>query len=223
VKRNTILSWSSGKDSAWTLHCLRERGEVEVLALITTYTETFNRVAMHGVRMELVEAQAHAAGLPLWGVPLPWPCSNAIYEEQMRGVFERARSERVTHFAFGDLFLEDIRAYREKQLAEAGLEPMFPIWGKPSDTPALARDMIASGVRAVLTCIDPAQIPRPFAGRTFNAELLADLPSSVDPCGERGEFHTFCYAGPMFAQELAVEVGDSVERDGFIFTDVSPA
>jgi uncharacterized protein (TIGR00290 family) len=220
MKPKAILSWSSGKDSAWTLHRLRTRGDSKVVALVTTYNEAFDRVAMHGVRLQLVEAQARAVDLPLWRIPLPWPCPNAVYEQQMRGVVERARSEGITHFAFGDLFLEDIRAYREKQLAGTGLEPIFPLWGPSSNTAALAREMITSGLRAVLTCIDPTRIPRPFAGRTFDGEFLTDLPANVDPCGERGEFHTFCEAGPMFERPLAVRAGESVERDGFLFVDL---
>jgi uncharacterized protein (TIGR00290 family) len=220
TKPKTLLSWSSGKDSAWTLHVLRQRGDVDVIALVTTYTEVFDRVGMHAVRMELVETQARAARLPLWRIPLPWPCPNAAYEERMRAVIERARSEGVGHFAFGDLFLEDIRVYREKQLAGSGLKPLFPLWGSPADTPALARTMIASGLRAILTCVDPAQLSPAFAGRSFDADLLTELPPSVDPCGERGEFHTFCHAAPCFNRSIVVHVGETVERDGFCFTDL---
>jgi uncharacterized protein (TIGR00290 family) len=223
MKPKALLSWSSGKDSAWSLHVLRNRGEVDVIGLVTTYNEAFDRVAMHGVRMELARAQARAVGLPLWPVPLPWPCPNLTYEERMRAVVERARSEGIARFAFGDLFLADIRAYREKQLAGTGLEPLFPLWGQPSDTPKLARDMIASGLRAILTCVDPHQLAPEFVGRSFDANLLADLPPGVDPCGERGEFHTFCHAGPMFDRPIDVRPGESVERDGFWFADVLPA
>jgi uncharacterized protein (TIGR00290 family) len=223
MKPKVLLSWSSGKDSAWALHTLRQRGEVEVVGLVTTLNEAFGRVAMHGVRAELVRAQADAAGLPLWPVPLPWPCSNAEYEARMRAVIERARSEGVTAFAFGDLFLADIRAYRERQLADTGLEPLFPIWGAPADTPALARAMIAAGFRSTLTCVDPRQLPATFAGREFDSQLLADLPPGVDPCGENGEFHTFCHAGPVFERPVPVRVGEVVERDGFCFADLLPA
>ncbi len=223
MKPKALLSWSSGKDSAWALHALRQRGAVEVVGLVTTYTEAFGRVAMHGVRTELVDAQARAARLPLWPVGLPWPCPNEVYEARMRAVVERARSEGVRHFAFGDLFLADIRAYREKQLAGTGLGPLFPIWGLPADTPGLARDMIASGLRAVLTCVDPRQLDPSFAGREFDAALLADLPPTVDPCGERGEFHTFCHAAPVFDRPVAVRAGERVERDGFWFADLLPA
>lgn len=222
MKPRVLLSWSSGKDSAWALHVLRQRGEVEVVGLVTTLNEAFGRVAMHGVRAELVQAQAAAAGLPLRSVPLPWPCSNGEYEARMRAVVEEARSAGVTAFAFGDLFLEDIRAYRVRQLAGTGIEPLFPVWGTPADTPALARAMIAAGLRAILACVDPRHLPPAFAGRAFDLGLLADLPTGVDPCGENGEFHTFCHAGPVFDRPVPVRVGDVVERDGFTFADLIP-
>lgn len=220
MRPRVLLSWSSGKDSAWALHVLRQRGEVEVVGLVTTVNEAFGRVAMHGVRAELVQAQADATGLPLWRVPLPWPCSNDEYEERMRRVVERARSEGVTGFAFGDLFLADIRAYRERQLAGTGLEPLFPIWGTANDTPALARAMIAAGLRATLACIDPRQLHPDFAGREFDGKLLAELPPGVDLCGENGEFHTFCHTAPVFHQPVSVRLGEVVERDGFWFADL---
>ena len=222
MKPKALLSWSSGKDSAWALHLLRQRGEVEVVGLVTTFNETFHRVAMHGVRTELVQAQAKAAQLPLWEIPLPWPCTNSKYQDRMRMVIERARSEGIQAFAFGDLHLEDIRAYRERQLAGTGLDPLFPIWGKPADTLPLARSMIASGLRAILTCIDPKQLAPAYVGREFDHSLLADLPSDVDPCGEQGEFHTFCHAGPMFEAPIPMVVGETVERDGFWFIDLLP-
>lgn len=222
MKPKVLLSWSSGKDSAWALHRLRQRGGVEVVGLVTTLNEAFGRVAMHGVRAELVQAQADAAGLPLWPVPLSWPCSNDEYEARMRDVIEKARSAGITAFAFGDLFLADIRAYRERQLAGTGIEPLFPIWGTPADTPALARDMIAAGFRATLACVDPRHLSPTFAGREFDGELLADLPPGVDPCGENGEFHTFCHAGPVFARTIPMRVGDVVGRDGFCFVDLLP-
>lgn len=222
MRPKALLSWSSGKDSAWALHALRRRAEVEVVGLVTTLNEAFDRVAMHGVRAELLQAQADAAGLPLWRVPLPWPCPNAEYEARMRALVETARASGVTAFAFGDLFLEDVRAYRERQLAGTGLEPLFPVWGTPADTPALARAMIADGFRAVLTCVDPRHLPPAFAGRDFDAALLAALPPGADPCGERGEFHTFCHAGPVFARPVPVRRGEVVERDGFWFADLLP-
>jgi len=217
-----LLSWSSGKDSAWALHVLRHRGDVEVVGLLTTLNEEFGRVAMHGVRAELLEAQARATGLPLWSVPLPWPRSNDEYETRMRAVIEKAQSVGITTFAFGDLFLANIRAYRERQLAGTGIKPLFPIWGTPDDTPALARSMIAAGFRATLACVDPQQLPSTFAGRELDLQLLDDLPPSVDPCGEKGEFHTFCHAGPVFDQPIPVRVGDVIKRDGFSFADLLP-
>jgi uncharacterized protein (TIGR00290 family) len=224
VKRPTaLLCWSSGKDSAWALHLLRRRGEVEVVGLLTTFNESANRVAMHAVRRELVEAQSAATGLPLWPVLLPWPCPNGVYERLFSDAIARARAEGITHVAFGDLFLEDIRAYREAILAGTGVTPLFPLWGTPADTPALARAMLASGLRATLTCVDSRQLDGRFVGRAFDEALLAELPAGVDPCGERGEFHTFCHAGPMFASPIPVRVGETVVRDGFHFADVLPA
>ncbi|MCE9532421.1 MAG: ATP-binding protein [Planctomycetes bacterium] len=220
AKSQVLLSWSSGKDSAWSLHILRQSKEIEVVGLLTSFNETFNRVAMHAVRRELVEEQARAAGLPLWPVPLPWPCSNDEYESRMQAVFAKARAEGISGIAFGDLHLEDIRAYRERQLNGTGLTPHFPIWSSVPALPALAREMIAGGLQAVLTCVDPRQLSPDYSGRFFDAALLDDLPESVDHCGERGEFHTFCFAGPMFDRSIPIRVGERVERDGFWFTDV---
>lgn len=220
MPRRVLLSWSSGKDSAWTLHALRQQVDTEVIGLLTTFNQLADRVAMHAVRRSLVEAQAEAARLPLWSVGLPWPCSNAEYEQRMSAVIDRARVEGVTHIAFGDLFLEEIRDYRVRQMSGTGVEPLFPLWCSADDTPALARRMLAAGLRAVLTCVDPKQLPETFLGRRYDLDLLAELPVGVDPCGERGEFHTFCFAGPMFACEIPVRVGESVSRDGFHFADV---
>lgn len=214
---NVMLSWSSGKDSAWTLHTLRQQG-VNVTGLLTTLNSTHDRVAMHAVRRQLLRAQADAAGLPLLEVDLPWPCSNEVYEQRMTEACAKAKEMGVTHMAFGDLFLEDLRKYRIEKLKPTGLEPIFPLWGKP--TPALAQEMIAGGLRAVLTCVDPKQIDAKFVGRQFDAKLLAELPASCDPCGERGEFHSFVYAGPMFKAALKVQVGETVTREGFTFADV---
>ena len=219
--KKALLSWSSGKDSAWTLHLLRQQRDYEVVGLLTTINQAADRVAMHAVRRELVEAQAAAAGLPLWTVPLPWPCSNEDYERVMRQSCERAAGEGIEGIAFGDLFLEEIRAYREKQLAGSGLQPLFPLWRLPTEK--LARDMIAAGLRARLTCVDLKILPADFAGREFHQALLQDLPEGVDHCGERGEFHTFCYAGPMFRRAIPVVSGECVRRDGFCFRDLLPA
>lgn len=221
LKRRTILSWSSGKDSAWSLHVLRSDPRYEVVALLTTITREFDRVAMHGVRRELLEAQAAAARLPLWKLEIPTPCSNERYDEVMRAAVQRAVTEDIECIAFGDLFLEDIRRYREERLAGSGLEPLFPLWQRP--TGELAREMIDGGLRARISCIDPRALQRDFAGREFDLTLLRDLPAGVDPCGERGEFHTFAYAGPMFDSAIAIESGETVERDGFVFTDFRAA
>jgi len=214
-----LVSWSSGKDSAWMLHVLRQNGAGEVGALLTSVNETAGRVSMHGVREEILRAQADAAGLPLMTIPLPWPCSNEIYEARLRAAVDRAVSAGFTHVAFGDLFLEDVRTYREDRLAGTGLTPLFPLWERP--TPALAREMIASGLRARLSCLDPRVMPRELIGAAFDERLLASLPSSVDPCGERGEFHTCVTAGPMFSSALRIEPGEVVEREGFLFGDLT--
>ena len=214
----TLMSWSSGKDSAWTVHVLRQRGGVELGGLLTTINEAAQRVAMHAVRVEVLQAQADALGLPLWQIPIPSPCPNEVYERVMAAAVQRAVAEGFTQIAFGDLFLEDVRRYREERLAGTGLTPLFPLFG--ADTPALAREMIAAGVRARITCLNPTILDRSFAGREFDAALLADLPPGVDPCAERGEFHTCAYDGPMFSRPVPIETGVTVERDGFVFTDV---
>lgn len=225
-----LLSWSGGKDSAWALHLLRQQPEYEVAGLLTTVNQHFGRVAMHGFRERLLELQAEAAGLPLWSIPLPWPCSNEVYERLMGDACARAVADGIEAIAFGDLFLEDIREYREAKLAGTGLRPLFPCWQIPTDQ--LAREMIASGLRAHLVCVNPKQLDRSFAGRLFDASLLADLPDGVDPCGERGEFHTFVSAGPVFESSFAegglsrsieVKRGETVERDGFVYADLLPA
>jgi uncharacterized protein (TIGR00290 family) len=213
-----LVSWSSGKDSAWTLHAIRSEGLGTPAALLTTVNESADRVAMHAVRTEVLKAQAEAAGLPLITVPIPSPCPNEIYEERMAAACRSAVADGFTHVAFGDLFLEDVRRYREERLAGTGLTPMFPLWNRP--TPALAREMIAGGLRARLTCVDPRVLPASFAGRMYDEGLLRDLPETTDPCGEKGEFHTCVTAGPMFSRPLEVAGGVIVERDGFVFADV---
>lgn len=215
--KRVLLSWSSGKDSAWALHLLRQQPDVEIVGLLTTVNSAFDRVAMHSSRRSILEAQAAAAGLPLWIVPLPWPCSNEVYEQLMSEVCARALREKVDAVAFGDLFLPDIRAYRERQLQPTGLEPLFPLWEIP--TGQLAQQMIAAGLRAKLVCVDPRKLDGSFAGREFDEQLLRDLLPEIDPCGERGEFHTCVYAGPMFSAPLPLEAGEVVERDGFVFAD----
>ena len=215
--KRVLLSWSSGKDSAWALHLLRSDPEVEICGLLTTLNAQFDRVAMHGTRRSVLEAQARAAGLPLWIVQLPWPCSNEIYEQLMAEVCKRAVEDRIDAIAFGDLFLTDVRSYRENQLKNTGLEPLFPLWQIP--TGELAREMIAGGLRARLSCIDTQKLPSAFAGREFDESLLRDFPLETDPCGERGEFHTCVYAGPMFTAPLPIKTGEIVTRDGFTFAD----
>ena len=216
-----LLSWSGGKDSAWALHLLQQQQDYEVVGLLTTINQHFGRVAMHGFRESLLDLQSAATGIPLWKVPLPWPCSNEVYEAAMAAACARAVEENLHGIAFGDLFLEDIRAYRVTKLAPTGLTPIFPCWQIPTNQ--LASDMIASGLHAHLTCIDPKHLDRSFAGREFTSQLLADLPPSVDPCGERGEFHTFVSAGPMFSSSIKLTVGETVDRDGFTYADLLPA
>ena len=214
------LAWSSGKDSAWALHTVRRERRFDVVALLTTVNRTHERVAMHAVRESLLEIQAAAAGLPLVKVPIPSPCSNEEYEQAMSEAMSRALAEGVSHIVFGDLFLEDVRAYWEKSLAVCGITPVFPLWGL--DTRELAAEMLADGLSAYLTCVDPRKLDRNFAGRRFDARLLAALPPGIDPCGENGEFHTFTCAGPMFSAEIPVAGGEIVERDGFVFADLVP-
>jgi uncharacterized protein (TIGR00290 family) len=217
--KKTLVSWSTGKDSAWMVHVLRQRNDIELGALLTTVNEAFNRVAMHGVRTDVLRAQADALGLPLWAVSIPYPCSNEVYERAMAQAVGRAVSEGFTHVAFGDLFLEDVRRYREERLAGTGLTPLFPLFG--ADTHALARDMIRAGLGAIVTCVDPKVLDESFAGREFDDAFLADLPPQVDPCGERGEFHSIAYRGPMFGRAVPVELGEIVRRDGYVFADVT--
>jgi len=212
-----LVSWSSGKDSAWALHVLRCEGRVDVVGLLTTMSEPYDRIAMHGVRRELLVAQAGAAGLPLVAVDLPMPCSNEQYESRMAAAIARARTEGIECIAFGDMFLEDVRRYREDRLAGTGIEPLFPLWKRP--TAGVAHEMLAAGVRAWVTCLDPRRVPASLAGRAWDASLLDDLPADADPCGENGEFHTFVSAGPMLARPIPVLSGDVVERDGFVFAD----
>ena len=214
----TLLSWSSGKDSAWALHVLRQDPDIEIVGLVTTVNAAFDRVAMHGVRRSILEAQARAAGLPLHVIDLPWPCSNDDYAKLMGDFVCQQVAGGVEAMAFGDLFLEDIRRYREEKLAGTGLQPLFPLWQRP--TPELAREMIAGGLKTYVATVDPRHLDKSFAGRVFDAAFLGDLPPSVDPCGENGEFHTCVAAGPMFAHALTIEPGDVVERDGFVFADL---
>ncbi len=218
--KKTLLSWSSGKDSAWALHKLRGLSDVEVVGLMTTVNEVHQRVSIHAVRLDLLQRQAEALGLPLQIIDLPSPCTNSQYEEVMGKFVGEAKRLGIECMAFGDLFLADIKEYREAKLAGTGITPLFPLWLSPTDR--LAREMISSGLRAVVTCVDPQQLPISFAGREFNEQFLAGLPKHVDPCGERGEFHTFAFDGPMFAKPVSVELGSIVERDGFGYADLLP-
>ena len=216
-----LIAWSSGKDSAWALHEARRAGEFDIVGALTTVTDSFARVSMHGVREELLMAQLDAAGLPAVVVRIPYPCPNEIYEREMAKAVADAKARGVTHIIFGDLYLEDIRAYREKNLAGTGITAVFPLWQKPTDQ--LARDMIDGGVEAHLAVVDMKKLPAAFAGKRFDSSLLAELPGGIDPCGENGEFHSFVSAGPMLSRKIPVKVGETVERDGFAFADLLPA
>lgn len=217
-KKNTWMSWSTGKDSAFALYQLRTRTDIEVTGLLTTVTEDYNRVSMHAVREELLELQAKSLGIPLYKVKIPSKCTNEIYELRMKAAINEAKKLHISCMAFGDLFLEDIRKYRVEKLKDTGIEPLFPLWNLP--TKELANEIINSGFKAVITCIDPKVLPESFAGREYDQKFLADLPTQVDPCGENGEFHTFIYDGPIFNKPIPIHVGERILRDGFIFTDV---
>ncbi|MFZ0200969.1 MAG: ATP-binding protein [Candidatus Sulfotelmatobacter sp.] len=218
MKRKALVSWSSGKDSAWTLHVLRQSNDYEIVGLLSTINLAFDRVAMHGVRRDLVEAQAAAAGLALWKVPLPWPCSNEEYEAAMSAVCARAIDAGIQAIAFGDLFLEDVRQYREERMRGLNLTPVFPLW--ELDTRRLIQDMWTGGVRSRIVCLDPKKLPSSFAGRDLDRTVVDEFPAGTDPCGENGEFHTFVYEGPMFAHAIPVQNGEAVTRDGFVFMDL---
>lgn len=221
MRAKALIAWSSGKDSAWALHEARRGGAFDIVGALTTVTETFGRVSMHGVREELLGAQLDAAGLPAIRVPIPYPCPNEVYEARMATAVAEAKAVGVTHMIFGDLFLEDVRRYREERLAGTGIAPVFPLWQRPTDV--LARDMIDGGVETYLACVDLKQLPICFAGRRLDHALLAELPAGADPCGEKGEFHTFVAAGPMLKRRIPITVGDVVEREGFAFADIVPA
>jgi uncharacterized protein (TIGR00290 family) len=221
ARPKALIAWSSGKDSAWALHEVRRAGGYEIVGALTTVTETFGRVSMHGVREELLRAQHSAIGLEPVIVSIPFPCPNDIYEARMAAALGEAKAQGVTHVIFGDIFLEDVRAYRERKLAGSGITPVFPLWGRP--TLALAREMIDAGMETFLVCVDLKQLPGNFAGRRFDQALLRDLPAAADPCGENGEFHTCVVGGPMFARRISVAAGETVEREGFTYADLAPA
>ena len=220
TRKRTLLSWSSGKDSAWALHLLRQQPEIELVGLFTTLNQRYDRVAMHAVRRTLLEQQAAAVGLPLEILPIPDPCSNEEYAQVMTDFVRRCQQQQISHMAFGDLYLEDIRSYREQQLAASGITTLFPLWGLPTEQ--LSRTMLAAGVEAYLTSVDPRRVPAAWAGQRWSLELLATAPAGVDPCGENGEFHSCVVNGPMFSQPLRVTAGDVVHRDGFVFADLLP-
>lgn len=220
MSKKTLLSWSSGKDSAWTLYQLQQDEDIELVGLVTTINETHQRVAMHAVRVALLKQQAQAADLPLHIIPIPHPCSNELYNQAMNDFFASIQGQGITHMAFGDLYLEDIRQYRVDNLKSTGLEPLFPLWLRPTDQ--LAQAMLAGGLKTRITCVDPKQLSASFCGREFNQQFLNDLPEGVDPCGENGEFHSFAYAGPMFEHAISITSGEVVERDGFVFADLLP-
>ncbi|MCZ6884895.1 MAG: adenine nucleotide alpha hydrolase [Alphaproteobacteria bacterium] len=218
AKPKAILAWSSGKDSAYALHVVRREGLFDVIGLLTTVTHAYGRVSMHGVREDILDLQALRAGLGVTKVRIPAPCPNEIYETAMAQALQPHVDQGVSHVIFGDLFLADLRQWREERLAEIGLEGVFPLWR--TDTGNLAREMLAAGLKARVVCLDPARLDRSFAGRAYDAGFLEDLPEDVDPCGENGEFHTLVTAGPMFSAAIDAETGEVVERDGFVFADV---
>jgi uncharacterized protein (TIGR00290 family) len=220
ARPKALIAWSSGKDSAWALHEVRRSGDVDVVGALTTVTDTFGRVSVHGLREELLHAQLDACGLPATIVRIPYPCPNEVYEREMAAAMARAKADGVTHVVFGDLFLQDVRTYREERLAPIGMTPLFPLWQRP--TGALAREMIAGGVDARIVAVDLKKLRNDFAGRRFDQTLLADLPPGVDPCGENGEFHSFVAAGPMMTRAVVVSVGETVERDGAAYADLVP-
>ena len=218
MKKKTLMSWSSGKDSAWALYQLQNNPEIDLAGLFCTVNKEFNRVAMHGVRVELLQKQADSIGLPLEIIELPYPCNNIDYEKIMGDFVEKAKKDKIENFSFGDLFLEDIRNYREEKLKDSGIKAIFPIWGSPTNK--LSREMVSSGLRTIITCINPKQTPEEFIGKEFNDDFLDSLPASIDPCGENGEFHSFVFDGPMFKESINIVVGDIVRRDDFVFADV---
>jgi len=219
VATPAIVSWSSGKDSAYALHAVRSGDDYDVVGLLTTITDAYGRVSMHGVREAVLNRQMEELDLPCHKVRIPAPCPNPVYEQKMAAALDVVRKQGVHHIVFGDLFLQDLRAYRETRLAEVGMHGVFPLWQRP--TRALAAEMIASGMQATVTSMDPRKLNRSFAGRSFDEGFIADLPEDVDPCGENGEFHSVVTNGPMFRRPIRTRVGDVVSRDGFVFADVA--
>lgn len=220
MRRKTLLSWSSGKDSAWALHILRQDPCIEVVGLFCTINQASERVIMHGISVTLLQQQAKNIGLPLYLIKIPHPCNNHVYASAMTTFLDSIKKQNIEYVAFGDLFLEEIRKYREDHLKETGVTPIFPLWGIP--TRILSREMITSGLQAITICIDPKRISDKFAGRMYNESFLKAIPNDVDPCGEYGEFHTFVFDGPMFEKTVEFIPGETVHRDGFVFTDLIP-
>lgn len=220
MKKRILLSWSSGKDSAWALHVLRRKPDVEVVGLFCTINQEFERVVMHAVRIELIKQQAQNIDLPIQLIPIPHPCGDNVYGTIMKNFVEQAKQRGIECFAFGDIFLEDVRGYREANLADTGITPIFPLWGMP--TKKLSVEMVSGGLRAIITCVDPKHLSTDFAGQEYGESFLERIPANVDPCGENGEFHSFAFAGPMFKKPVNIAIGETVARSGFIFTDLLP-
>lgn len=220
MKKITLLSWSSGKDSAWALQVLNQQNDLEIVGLFSTVNKEFGRVAMHAVRIELLQQQAASLRLPIQLIPIPYPCSNSQYESIMNKFIEKTKADGIECFAFGDLYLEDVRKYREDSLSGTGITPVFPLWGK--NTKSLSREMIDGGLKAKISCIDPKQLSPDFAGHEYDKSFLERIPDNIDPCGEKGEFHTFAYDGPMFNYKINISTGETISRDGFVFTDLLP-
>ncbi|HUX61430.1 MAG TPA: hypothetical protein VMV32_08985 [Ignavibacteriaceae bacterium] len=220
MKKPALLSWSSGKDSAWSLQVLNQQNDIEIVGLFSTVNQEFNRVAMHAVRVELLQLQAVSVRLPIQLIPIPYPCSNSQYESIMNKFIEKTKANGIKCFAFGDLYLEDVRKYRENNLVGTGINPVFPLWGM--NTKSLSEEMIDSGLKARITCVDPKQLSADFAGIEYDKSFLERIPDNIDPCGENGEFHTFVYDGPMFKERIKISAGETISRDGFVFTDLLP-
>jgi uncharacterized protein (TIGR00290 family) len=220
MKKRTLLSWNSGKDCAWALHILRQQSEIEIAGLFCTFNQEYDRVVMYAVRIELVKQQAESVRLPIQFIPIPHPCSNSQYETIMKNFVELEKQKEIKCFAFGDLFLDDVRKYREANLSDSGIAPIFPLWGIP--TKKLSNEMVNSGLRAIITCVDPKQLPAEFSGQEYGESFLERIPTNIDPCGENGEFHSFAFDGPMFKEPIKVSIGETIIRDSFIFTDLLP-
>jgi len=220
MKKPALLSWSSGKDSAWSLQVLNQQNDIEIVGLFSTVNQEFNRVAMHAVRVELLQLQAVSVRLPIQLIPIPYPCSNSQYESIMNKFIEKTKANGIEYFAFGDLYLEDVRKYREDSLVGTGINPVFPLWGM--NTKSLSEEMIDSGLKARITCVDPKQLSTDFTGIEYDKSFLERIPDNTDPCGENGEFHTFVYDGPMFKERIKISAGETISRDGFVFTDLLP-